>query len=374
MRPGDRVAETASFYFLAKSSLISYTCRFFKGSPPAGLTLKSRVCEAVHRFDNLEKIGKIMNLKQAFGLNERGIWRDYFFILLGAAIMGLGIGVFLVDAKVVPGGVSGLSMTVHYLSGGRAPVGVMMWAFNIPLFIWGVSELGKQFGARTFVGFSLSSFFVDFFRGELPFIGGVPLHNNPSVLNLLQQDFLLAVLFGGVFLGIGLGIIFKFRGTTAGSDVIAAVAQKRFGLKPGQTFMMVDFVVITLAGIVIQLKGLATDRPALTLTLYAFVLLFVSSRIVDVIIDGFDYARSATIISLKPDEIADYILSNLSRGGTAFYGKGLYLKQDRQILYTVLGRHEMSKLVRQVKEIDPNAFVIVNNVHEVLGAGFRPRI
>lgn len=315
-----------------------------------------------------------MNLKAAFRLNEKGIWRDYFFIIVGSAIMGLGIGVFLVDAKVVPGGVSGLSMTIHYLSSGVIPVGAMMWILNIPLYIWGVSELGRQFGARTFVGFSLSSFFVDFFRGAVPFIGGVPLHKSPSVVNLVQNDFLLAVLCGGVLLGFGLGIIFKFRGTTAGSDVIAAVAQKRLGLKPGQTFMMVDFFVISLAGLVIQLKGISASRPALTLTLYAFVLLFVSSRIVDVIIDGFDYARSATIMSLKPDEITEYILKNLSRGGTVFHGRGLYLKQERQIVYTVLGRHEMSTLVRKVKEIDPDAFVIVNNVHEVLGEGFRPRI
>jgi len=184
----------------------------------------------------------------------------------------------------------------------------------------------------------------------------------------------LNVLSGGVLLGLGLGIIFKFRGTTAGTDIVAAVFQKRFGLKPGQTFMIVDFIVIALAGFVLHFKGLAIDRPALTLTLYAFVLLFIASRIVDTIIDGFDYARSATIISQKPDEVADYILNNLSRGGTSYYGRGLYLKQDRQILFTVLGRHEMSKLASKVKEIDQNAFVIVNNVHEVLGEGFRPRI
>jgi uncharacterized membrane-anchored protein YitT (DUF2179 family) len=308
------------------------------------------------------------------GLHERGIWRDYFFILVGSAIMGLGIGVFLVDARVVPGGVSGLSMTIHYVSGGVIPVGGMMWVLNIPLFIWGVKELGRQFGARTFVGFTSSSFFVDFFRGELPFIGGISLHDNLSVHKLIQNDFLLSVLSGGVFLGLGLGIIFKFRGTTAGSDVVAAVFQKRFGMKPGQTFMIVDFMVITLAGFVIHYKGLATERPALTLTLYAFTLLFVSSRLVDTIIDGFDYARSATIISLTPDKIADFIINDLSRGGTAYYGRGLYLKQDRQILFTVLARHEMSKFISKVKEIDPNAFVIVNNVHEVLGEGFRPRI
>ncbi|MBN1482904.1 YitT family protein [candidate division KSB1 bacterium] len=316
----------------------------------------------------------VKSLLKKFRLREKGLWRDYLFILVGSAIMGGGIGIFLVDAKVVPGGVSGLSMTIHYLSGGKIPVGIMMWVFNIPLFIWGVRELGKQFGARTFIGFTANSFFIDFFRGELPLLGGIAMNNNKSVLMLMQNDFLLSILSGGVLLGLGLGIIFKFRGTTAGSDVVAAVANKKFGIKPGQTFMVVDFIVITLAGLTIHFKGLAVERPALTLTLYAFILLFISSRIVDTIIDGFDYARSAMIVSQKSDEIAEFIINELSRGGTAFYGRGLYLKQDRQILYTVLGRHEIGKLMGKVKQIDPKAFVIVNNVHEVLGEGFRPRI
>jgi len=315
-----------------------------------------------------------MSKGDKLGFREKGIWSDLLFVILGSALMGLGIGVFLVDAKVVPGGVSGLSMTIHYLSGGAIPVGIMMWIFNIPLFIWGVVELGKQFGVRTLVGFTLSSFFIDFFRGEFPIIGGPALQKSSSIIALLQEDFLIAVLCGGVLLGIGLGIIFKFRGTTAGSDIVAAVAQKRFGWKPGQTFMVVDFIVISLAGLVIHFKGLTVGRPALTLTLYAFTMLFVSSRIVDVIIDGFDYARSATIITEKTNEISEFILNDLSRGGTSLYGRGLYLKKDRQIIYTVLGRHEMSKLVRRVKEIDEDAFVVVNNVHEVLGEGFRPRI
>lgn len=320
------------------------------------------------------QVKKMIKLINFLGLAEKGIWRDFLFIIFGSAVMGFGIGVFLVDAKVVPGGVSGLSMTLHYLSGGKLPVGVMMWVMNIPLYIWGVKELGKQFGTRTLVGFTTSSFFIDFFRGQFPLIGGFAFHTNPSVVNLLKNDFLVAVLSGGVLLGFGLGIIFKFRGTTAGSDVLAAIAKKRFGIKPGQTFMIVDFMVITLAGVVIQLKGLALDRPALTLTLYALILLFVSSRIVDIIIDGFDYARSATIISNKSEEIAQVILNDLSRGVTTLYGRGLYLKKDREILYTVLSRHEITRLVRMVKEIDPHAFVIVNNVHEVLGEGFRPRI
>jgi len=300
--------------------------------------------------------------------------KEYFFILLGAFVMALGIAVFLVDAKVVPGGVSGLSMALHYLTDEKVPVGLMMWIFNIPLYIWGVRELGRQFGARTLVGFTSNAFFIDLLRGAVPGFRGIHLHDHPSIIALQQNDFFMAVLVGGVLLGVGLGIIFKFKGSTAGSDVLAAVGQKRWGVKPGQVFMTVDCVVILIAGVVIQMKGLAMGRPVLTLTLYALLLLFVSSRIIDVILDGFDYARSAYIISSKTDEIAKVIMKDMSRGATAFEARGLYKNQKREVLYTVLSRKEIGKFVDDVKAIDPKAFVIVNNVHEVLGEGFRPRI
>jgi len=182
------------------------------------------------------------------------------------------------------------------------------------------------------------------------------------------------VLIGSVLLGLGLGIIFKFRGTTAGSDVIAAVGQKRWGLKPGVVFMVVDSLVITFAGIVIHLRGLDVERPALVLSLYAFFLLFISSRLVDVIIDGFDYARSAIIISSKPEEIGQHVVEDMGRGATAVEAMGVFTNQPRKVLYTVVSRKEVGTLVQVVKAIDPQAFVIVNNVHEVLGEGFRSRI
>jgi uncharacterized membrane-anchored protein YitT (DUF2179 family) len=300
--------------------------------------------------------------------------RDYFFIILGAFIMAVGLGVFLVDAKVVPGGVSGLSMTIHYLSGNTIPVGLMMWLLNIPLYIWGIRELGKQFGVRTFIGFTANAFFIDLLRGRIPGFRTIHLNMHPSITALRQEDFILLVLVGGVLLGIGLGIIFKFRGSTAGSDIVAAVAQKRWGVKPGHTFMIVDCCVILLAGFIIHVRHLSFDRSVLSLVLYAMVLLFISSRIVDVILDGFDYARSAFIISTRTEEIARVITQDLSRGATAFEARGLYTNQKREVLFTVLSRKEIGTLMQDVKEIDPKAFVIVNNVHEVLGEGFRPRI
>ncbi len=186
---------------------------------------------------------------------------DYFFITLGAIIMALAIGVFLVDARVVPGGVSGLSMAVHYLSDNRLPVGMMMWLFNIPLYFWGIRVLGKRYGARTFYGFSTNSFFIDFFRGDVPGRKIMQLQKTDTILDLQKHDFLFLILLGAVLLGIGLGIIFKFKGTTGGSEIIAAILHKRFGFKPGQAIMLIDSFVISFAGVVIYWKHLSIDRP-----------------------------------------------------------------------------------------------------------------
>lgn len=299
---------------------------------------------------------------------------DYILITIGSAAMAIGIGIFLVDAKVVPGGVSGLAMAIHYLSNNTIPVGLMIWAFNLPLYLWGLKELGKQFGIRTFYGFTLSSIFIDFFRGDIPGFGFIKLQDTQTIKDLLQNDFLFLILVGSVLLGFGLGIIFKFRGTTGGSDIVAAIMQKRYGIKPGQAIMIIDFFVIALAGAIIEFKDLSPDRPAFSLTLYALFLLFISSKLVDVIIDGFDYARAAYIISDKNDEIAKVIIDDFGRGATALKAKGLYRNLDREVIFTVVTLKDVSRLISAVKEIDPNAFVIINNVHEVQGEGFRRRI
>lgn len=297
---------------------------------------------------------------------------DYTAIAFGAAIMAIGIGIFLVDAKVVPGGISGLSMSLHYLTG--LPVGLMIWVLNIPLYILGVKELGKEFGVRTFFGFTLNSFFIDFFRGDIPGFSFIRFQDSPTIKNLQQNDFMFLILIGAALLGLGLGIVFKFRGTTAGSDIVAAIMQKRFGVKPGMAIMITDFFVIIIAGFIIELKDLAGDRSAVTLTFYALFLLFVAGRLVDVIIDGFDYARSVNIISDKNEEIANAIMDDLSRGATAIKARGLYRNIDREILTTVVTLKELSKLLSIIKKVDTKAFVTVSNVHEVMGEGFRRRI
>lgn len=298
---------------------------------------------------------------------------DYFFIAVGAALMSIGIGVFLVEAKVVPGGVSGLAMAIYYISNNTIPIGLTIWILNIPLFLWGWKELGNTFGLRTFYGFTLNSIFIDLFRGDFYGIHWFRLQDSKTVQDLVNHDFFFLILCGGALLGIGLGIIFKFKGTTAGSDIVGAIMQKKYGWKPGQAILLADFFVIALAGLVIDLKGLSEARPALSLTLYALFLLFISARIIDVIIDGFDYARAVYIITDKYKEMSHGIMHDLSRGATAIKTRGLYRNVDREVILTIVTLKELSALLDMIKEIDPDAFVIINNVHEVLGKGFRRR-
>lgn len=306
--------------------------------------------------------------------NKKHLIIDYAAIVVGSAIMALGIGVFLVDARVVPGGVSGLAMAIHYLSGNVIPVGALMWALNIPLFLWGLKELGREFGLKTFVGFSLSSFFIDFFRGDIPGFGFIRLQDSLTIKDLYKNDFLFLILIGAVLLGVGLGIIFKFKGTTAGSDIVAAIMNKKFGIKPGQSIMLTDFFVIAFAGLIIGIKNLSPDRPALELTFYAVFLLFISSRLIDWIIEGFDYARAVYIVSDNFDKISEEILNEMGRGVTAIKTRGVYGNIEREMLLTVVSLREISKLVEVVRQADPKAFVMIFNVHEVLGEGFRRRI
>ncbi|MCP3901063.1 MAG: YitT family protein, partial [Desulfobacteraceae bacterium] len=246
-------------------------------------------------------------------------FRDYTAIVIGSFLLASGISIFLVEARVIPGGITGLGVAINYATHGFVNIGVAVWLLNIPLFIWGFKVLGKQFGIRTFFGFSVTSLLIDLLRGGIPGLSFVQPYKHEAIQNMLANDFLLFILTGAILVGVGLGIVFKFRGTTGGTDILAAIAQKKLGLKPGNVFMFTDFFIISFGGVIIHLTGISPDKPALTLTLYAFVLLFGAAKLVDVIIEGFDYANSATIISKEYDEISKEIMDKLSRGATALH-------------------------------------------------------
>jgi len=275
---------------------------------------------------------------------------EYFGLAFGSAIMSLGLVLFLIPGKIAPGGVSGIGIVLHYLF--NLPVGVVMLLFNIPLFILGMKVLGKQFGPRTLFSFIFLSLITDFFDKVL--------HLGAATDNLL-----LTSIFGGILLGIGLGIVFRFKGTTGGSDIVGQIIHKYSNITVGTAILIVDFFIISFAGIAFK---------DINLALYGFISLYFSSKVLDVILDGFDYARSFYIISEKQDEIIEAITREMGRGGTEIYGRGFFTRKERNILFTVVTRKEVTYLRQLVKQIDPDSFVIISNIHEVLGEGFRPRV
>ncbi len=270
---------------------------------------------------------------------------EFVWVTFGVALTALGLNLFLIPNKIAAGGVSGIAIIFHYLIG--SPVGLTMLALNIPLFVMGIYRLGLTFGFRSLYGTLSLSVVVDLLAPFLP----VP-----------TQDLLLAAIFGGVLTGLGLGLVFRFRGTTGGTDLAAAVLRTYTGVNIGQLLFLVDATVVLAAGLLFQ---------SWELMLYALITIFITAWVIDLVQEGFSYAKAFFVISSRIEIIAGKILRELGRGATALKGRGLYTGTDREVLLTVVNRSEVSRLKEIVYETDPNAFVILADVREVLGEGFK---
>jgi len=282
-------------------------------------------------------------------LNWKRFFRDYFLILVGCSSAALAYALFLVPNKIPPGGVSSLSMILHYLI--HTPFGMMLLLLNIPLFIASIKTLGRMFGVRTLVGIILLALLSDLFVHFLKDL-------------TLTDSRLLATLYGGLLLGVGLGFVFRGGGSTGGTDIIGRIVAKYTNRSTGFGIMVTDVIIVALFSLIFKSYETA---------LYGFIALFVSSKTIDIIIEGRDYARAAFIFSTKADKIAERIIKELDRGVTRLYGEGMYTHQGERILFCVTTRKEVSDLRYLVKGVDPDAFMIITNVHEVLGRGFKPR-
>ena len=263
----------------------------------------------------------------------------------GVALVALGLDMFLIPNKIAAGGVSGVATILHYLIG--VPVGLAMLVLNVPLFFMGIYRLGLKFGFRSLYGTLTLSLAVDALAPFVP----VP-----------TEDLLLACLFGGVMVGLGLGLVFRYRGTTGGTDLAAAVLRTYTGANVGQLLFLVDATVVLAAGLAFSSAELA---------MYALITIFVTSWLIDVVQEGFSYAKAFIIITGSADKIAPAILAGLDRGATAWKARGMFTGGERQVLLSVVQRSEVSRLKELVYSIDPGAFVILADVHEVLGEGFK---
>jgi uncharacterized membrane-anchored protein YitT (DUF2179 family) len=288
----------------------------------------------------------------AFLIKERPFSRKWFLsyslITIGAFILAASFVLFITPYKIVPGGVYGISIVMHYLLG--TPVGLVALCFDIPLTMLGIKFLGPRFGMKTVVGFSLTALFTDtltFFWGFEPLVKG---------------DALLSSVFGGVLAGLGLGLIFKAKATSGGSDIVAMIIAKYTRLPLGMLMIYVDSAIV--------LIGLAVFRDW-KIPLYSWIVIFITGKVIDVVLEGVSYDKSVFIISDKYEEIRDKIINNLDRGGTYIDGKGMYNNADRRMIHTVVSRRELGLLEEYIHEIDPKAFLTVTDATEILGEGFK---
>ncbi|KAB2333665.1 YitT family protein [Bacillus mesophilum] len=277
-----------------------------------------------------------------FGLKLKNI----FFILLGSAIFSFGIVHFNMQNNLAEGGFTGITLLLYFLWEWDPSYTNLI--LNIPLFFIGWKLLGRSVFLYTIIGtFSVSIFLWIFQRYQI---------NMP-----LNDDLTLAALFAGVFIGIGLGIIFRYGGTTGGVDIIARLANKYAGISMGKAMFMFDAVVIALS-----LIFYLTYQEAM----YTLVAVFIGARVIDFMQEGAYAARGAMIISENTGQIADKIMKEMDRGATVLRGYGPYTKKDKEVLYCVVARNEIVKLKSVITSVDPHAFVSVTVVHDVLGEGF----
>jgi len=290
-------------------------------------------------------------LRRASGkvLHSRRI-RDYTLVTLGVLIAAFGLDSFLIPNRIAAGGVSGLATVIYHLArdqGVTIPVGVQMLAMNAVLVTIGILLRGWRYGTKVMYGTIALSVAID--------IG------TPILPNLAPDSALLAVLYGGGLTGLGLGLVFKAGGNTGGTDIVAHLLTSKIPLGIGQLMLVVDAFVILVAGIAFGPE----------LALWGFLAVFVAARVIDLVQEGVIVEKAAFIISAHSELIAKAILDELNRGATGLSGKGFYSGSPREVVLTVVSRNEIDRLKAIVRAVDPSAFLIITDVHEALGEGFR---
>lgn len=293
-------------------------------------------------------------------LFTREWFKVYSLILIGTFIMASGFVLFINPYKIVPGGVYGIAIVIHYLTEGMftfwplgIPIGLLGLTMDIPLTILGVKILGPRFGIKTVVGFILTASFMDL-------LGYLIGQDDPLKLG---DQILLASIFGGVMIGFGLGLIFRSRATSGGSDIIAMIINKYTGLPLGQLMIIVDSVIV--------LVGLAAFGDW-KIPLYSWIVIYITGKVIDITLRGISYEKTMFIISDRHEDIRHKIIHDLNRGGTIFVGKGMYQENEKNMIYTNVSRREYQILKDYIREVDPEAFVTVIDANEVLGKGFKP--
>lgn len=288
---------------------------------------------------------KIVQTMKHKRLRKRQIAKRAFFIILGAFMMAIGLEMFLVPNHVIDGGITGVSIMLSYKTG--ISLGFFIFALNLPFFFLGYKHMGKTFSISTLFGITSLSIFI--------FL----LHDAPKV----TDDVLLASIFGGIVLGVGVGLVIRFGGSLDGTEILAILFNKRLPFSVGEVIMFINIFILGAAGFIFS-----WDRA-----MYSLLAYFVAFKTIDIVILGLDESKSAWIISENYKAIGEAILARLGRGVTYLSGEGAYTGENKKVIFCVITRLEEAKLKSIIEEVDPDAFLAVGSIAEVRGGRFKKK-
>lgn len=271
---------------------------------------------------------------------QRAIW-----ITLGALLMAVGLEIFLIPNQVIDGGVTGISIMLSHLTGLK--LGLFLFLLNLPFVYLGYKQFGKTFAISTIYGIIMLSLFATFFHPVPPF----------------TEDILLATIFGGIFLGTGVGLVIRNGGALDGTEILSIVISKKAPYSVGEIVMFINLFILSSAGFVYT-----WDRA-----MYSILAYVIAAKAIDIVITGMEESKSVWIISDLATELGEAINNRLGRGVTYLHGEGAFTGEDKRVIFCVITRLEESKLITIAEEIDPSAFLAIADIAEVRGGRFKKR-
>lgn len=278
-------------------------------------------------------------------LTKLNILKRTIFMILGAVLVSVGLEIFLVPNQVIDGGIVGISIILAHLL--KIKLGFLLFLLNLPFLIVGYKQIGKTFAISTLFGISIMS------------IGTFLLHPVP----VLTKDPLLAAVFGGIILGVGVGLVIRYGGSLDGTEIIAILFTKKTPFSVGEVVMFFNLFILGSAGFVF-----GWDRA-----MYSLIAYYVAFKMIDITLEGLDQSKSVWTISDKFKEIGDSILARLGRGVTYLQGEGGYTGEDKKVIFCVITRLEEAKMKAIVEEVDNAAFLAIGNIHDAKGGRFKKR-
>ena len=270
-----------------------------------------------------------------------------FFLTVGPFVAAFALEIFLVPNNIIDGGIVGISIILSYLT--KINLGLLIFIINIPFFFLAFNKIGKKFVLQTFYAIGMLSLALNFFT----------THEHP-----VTHDLLLSTVFGGIILGAGVGLVLKNEGSLDGTEIMSLVLSKKFGFSVGEWIMLFNIFIYGAAGIVFGWNK----------AMYAVLTNFIAYRVIDVVLEGLNSAKSIEVISEKATEIGQELLEKLDIGVTYLKGIGAYSGTEKTLIYCVVSRLELAKMKEIIKRIDPNAFISIVDVHEAYGGRTRGSI